>query len=112
MPDLRITCSELPSFRRREIAQRLTDEVTDLFYNPRTPVSREELRERTTVHFIPYRENEIFIGARTPQERGGVDVTVELSDWSMSEQQQRKVARRLTAVLQNGSGSSRKTLTE
>jgi hypothetical protein len=64
---LRITCSELPASRRREIAQHLTDEINDLFYTPRAPVSREELRERTTVHFTPYSENEMFIGARTPQ---------------------------------------------
>jgi phenylpyruvate tautomerase PptA (4-oxalocrotonate tautomerase family) len=41
----------------------------------------------------------MFIGSRTPRERDGVDVTVELSDWSMSEGQQRKIARRLTLVL-------------
>ncbi len=41
----------------------------------------------------------MFIGARTPGERDGVDVTVEVSDWNMSEGQQRKVARRLTEVL-------------
>ena len=81
------------------MAQRLTDEVNELFYNSRTPISREELREHTTLHFTPYRESEMFIGARTPSERGSVDITVELSDWSMSERQQRKIARRLTAVL-------------
>ncbi len=42
-----------------------------------------ELRERTTVHFAAYRENELFIGARTPEERNAIDLTVELSDWSM-----------------------------
>ncbi len=99
MPYLRITCSELPPARRREIAQRLTDEINDLFYTPRAAVSREELREHTTVHFTPYRQDEMFIGARTPRERDGIDLTVEVSDWSMSEGQQRKIAKRLTPVL-------------
>ena len=62
-------------------------------------MTREELRERTTVHFVPYRENELFIGARTPEERKAMDLTVELSDWSMSVQQQRRIAERLTPLL-------------
>jgi hypothetical protein len=62
-------------------------------------LTQEELRERTTVHFVPYRENELFIGARTPEERKAIDLTVELSDWSMSVQQQRRIARHLTPLL-------------
>lgn len=99
MPYLRVTCPQLPSSTRRAIAKRLTDEINDLFFNPHSPVTREELRERTTVHFTMYGEDEMFIGARTPAERQGVDVTVELSDWSMSEKQQKRVARRLTDVI-------------
>ena len=99
MPYLRITCPEMPDNRRRPIAEQLTAAVNDLFFDPRARVTREELRERTTVHFAAYRENELFIGARTPVERNAVDVTVEISDWSMSVKQQRRIARRLTPLL-------------
>lgn len=99
MPYLRITGPELPADRRRAIAARLTEAINDLFFNPRAPLTRDELRERTTVHFVPHAEGELFIGGRTPTERGGVDVTVELSDWNMPVRQQKKVARGLTPVL-------------
>jgi phenylpyruvate tautomerase PptA (4-oxalocrotonate tautomerase family) len=99
MPYLRITCPELPPERRRAIAARLTDAINDLFFNPRAPLTRDELRERTTVHFVPYADGDLFIGGRTPTERGGADITVELSDWSMPVRQQKKVARGLTPVL-------------
>ncbi|HLH03542.1 MAG TPA: hypothetical protein VKX25_12275 [Bryobacteraceae bacterium] len=99
MPYLRITCPELPDERRRAIAKRLTEAINDLFFHPRGGPTREELRERTTVHFTPYRPNELFIGARTPEERGAMDLTVELSDWSMSVRRQRRIARELTPLL-------------
>lgn len=99
MPYLRVSCPELPGEARRRIAERLTDEVNDLFFDPRGGPTREELRERTTVHFVPYREEELFVGARTPGERGRSDITVELSDWSMSVRRQREVAARLTPVV-------------
>jgi phenylpyruvate tautomerase PptA (4-oxalocrotonate tautomerase family) len=99
MPYLRITSPELPLERRRVVAECLTGEVCDLFFDPRAPVTREQLRERTTVHFTPYRDGELFIAGRTPDERGASDVTVELSDWSMSARQQRRVADRLTRML-------------
>ena len=99
MPYLRITCPKLTAERRREVAERLTTEVNDLFFNPRAPTTREELRERTTVHFAPYADGELFVGAKTPQERGVTDLTVELSDWNMSVRQQRRIAAALTPVL-------------
>ena len=99
MPYLRITCQPVTPERRRQIAQALTDTVNDLFFNPKAPTSREELRERTTVHFVPYETNEVFVGARTPEERGQTDITVEVSDWGMSVRQQRKVAAGLTPKL-------------
>jgi hypothetical protein len=77
----------------------LTETINELFYQPRGRTTREELRERTTVHFIPYGNRELFIGGRTPAERGRVDITVEISDWGMSVRQQKKVARLLTPVL-------------
>lgn len=89
MPYLKITCPELDAERRAATATRLTEVVNDLFYNPRGPTTREELRERTTVHFVPYAERDLFIGGRTPTERGAVDLTVELSDWGMSIRQRR-----------------------
>ncbi|MBV8844832.1 MAG: hypothetical protein JO307_18655 [Bryobacterales bacterium] len=89
----------MPDNRRRPIAEQLTAAVNDLFFDPRARVTREELRERTTVHFAAYRENELFIGARTPVERNAVDVTVEISDWSMSVKQQRRIAQDLTPLL-------------
>lgn len=102
MPYLKITCPELDSLdakRRAAIATRLTKVVNDLFYQPRGPTTREELRERTTIHFTPYAEADLFIGGRTPTERGAADLTVELSDWGMSVRQRRRVARVLTPIL-------------
>jgi len=51
------------------------------------------------VHFTAYRENELFIGARTPEERNAIDLTVEVSDWNMSVRQQRRIAQNLTPLL-------------
>ncbi len=99
MPYLRITCPELDLEGRRTIAIRLTDAINDLFFNPRSRLTREDLRERTTIHFVPYAEGEFFIGGRSPLERGKIDVTIELSDWSMRVRRQREVARILTPVL-------------
>ncbi len=101
MPYLRITCDDTAPLVRRPIAQRLTDAVVDLFFHPRAPLTRQEVRERTTVHFTSYGEDEVFIGGRTPRERerGAADVTVELSDWSMSVRLRRRIARTLTPLL-------------
>jgi phenylpyruvate tautomerase PptA (4-oxalocrotonate tautomerase family) len=99
MPYLRITCPELGSEQRRTIAQQLTEEINNLFYSPKGGPSREELRSHTTVHFIPYRDDEVFIGGQTPKERGVSDITAELSDWGMNVKQQKKVAQGLTPVL-------------
>jgi hypothetical protein len=77
----------------------LTTAIVDLFFSPHSPLSREELRERTTVPFTSYGEDELFVGARTPRERNAIDLTVELSDWSMSVKQQHRIAQRLTPVL-------------
>jgi phenylpyruvate tautomerase PptA (4-oxalocrotonate tautomerase family) len=99
MPYLRITCPEMSADRKAQIAAALTDAINDLFYNPRAPLTRQELRERTTVHFVPYAEGDLYIGGRTPTARGHLDLTVELSDWSMSVGQQRKVAAELTPRL-------------
>lgn len=99
MPYLRITCPYNFKEKFPSIAERLTKEINLLFYNSKARLSREELRERTTIHFIPYEDKELFIGARTPNERGFLDITVELSDWLMSVKQQRKVAKHLTSVL-------------
>jgi phenylpyruvate tautomerase PptA (4-oxalocrotonate tautomerase family) len=96
MPYLRITCPPLDEQQRRQLAEALTAAINDLFYNPRGRQSREELRERTTVHFFPYAEGDLFIGGKTPTQRGCPDITIELSDWSMSVRQQRKVAAELT----------------
>ena len=99
MPYLRITCTELPAEQKREIAAQLTQKINELFFNPRGGPSQEELRERTTVHFTSYSDADLFIGGRTQKERGTPDVTVELSDWSMSVKQQRKIAKTLTPRL-------------
>lgn len=85
--------------RRRAIAERLTAAINDLFFDPRSRGTREQLCERTTVHFATYGEGELFIGGRTPKERNATDVTLELSDWSMSVKRQRRVAERLTPLL-------------
>ena len=99
MPYLKLTCPAQSPDRYAAIAERLTQAVNDLFYNPRARLSRDELRQRTTVHFVPYAEHELFIGGQTPTQRGARDITAELSDWSMSVRQQRRIARALTSVL-------------
>ncbi len=99
MPYLRITCPDGRIEYYHHIAQRLTDAINDLFYHPRGRLTREELRERTTIHFLPYAPGTLFVGGQTPGERGSGDLTVELSDWNMSVRQQRKVAPVLTLML-------------
>ncbi|MBV9277281.1 MAG: hypothetical protein JOZ97_03495 [Candidatus Eremiobacteraeota bacterium] len=99
MPYLRLTCPVLSCERRAKIVAALTDAVNDLFFDPRARVTREELRERTTIHFVAYGEDELFIGGRTPAQRGVVDITCELSDWSMPVRMQRRIARELTPIL-------------
>ena len=99
MPYLKITSPNLEPTRYQVISQRLTEAINDLFYTPSARLTREQLRERTTVHFVPHADHELYIGGQTPAARGLADVTVELSDWSMSVRQQRKIARTLTPVL-------------
>lgn len=96
MPYLRVTCPPLDEQQKQRFVETLTEAINDLFYNPRGRQSREELRERTTIHFFPYAEGDLFIGGKTPTQRGCPDITIELSDWSMSVRQQRKVAAQLT----------------
>ena len=50
------------------------------------------------MHFTSYGDDELFIGGR-PATREHPDVTVELSDWSMSTRRQRRAAARLTPLL-------------
>jgi len=99
VPYLRITCPELSLERRQQVAVRLTQALNDLLFDPRSRLTREELRERTTVHFVPYAPGELFIGGGTPEARGSLDVTMELSDWGMSARQRRRLARGLTPLL-------------
>jgi phenylpyruvate tautomerase PptA (4-oxalocrotonate tautomerase family) len=99
MPYLRLTCPELPLETRRHIAKRLTDEIVRLFWEPKSGQSEDTVRSHTTVHFVPFTEGEVFIGGQTPTERGVMDITAELSDWSMSVKKQRRVAQELTPVL-------------
>ncbi len=98
MPYLRITCPEMEAAARRTIAAQLTTRIVELFFNPCARLTREELRERTTVHFAQYGLDEMFIGG-VPQEHLAADVTVELSDWSMSVRMQRRVAREIAPLL-------------
>lgn len=99
MPYLRITCPELDLKQRQAIATQLTDALNSLLFEPRGRLTREELRERTTVHFASYATGDLFIGSRMPEERGSADITLELSDWGMSVRQRRRLARELTSVL-------------
>ena len=98
MPYLKITCSSDYKDNFKSMAERLTSAINDLFYNPKTPLTREELRARTTVHFVPYQTDELFIGGQSPFQRNAIDLTVEISDWYMSVKQQRKIATSLTPV--------------
>ncbi|WP_103130262.1 tautomerase family protein [Deinococcus aerius] len=99
MPYLRVTCPPLPAERKRHIAGQLTEAVNLLFFSPRGGPTREELRERTTIHFTEYGGDDLYIGGRSSGERGVTDLTVELSDWNMGVCQQRRVARHLTPLL-------------
>ncbi|MHA7223296.1 tautomerase family protein [Arthrobacter sp. RHLT1-20] len=98
MPYLRLTCPPLAAERRGEIARALTDAVVELFTPPRGPVTAADLRSRTTVHFACYAPDELFIGGQTPDPTHP-DVTIEVSDWSMSSRQQARVAARLTPLI-------------
>lgn len=99
MPYLRVTCPVVDAPRRREIADELTAAVVELFTPPpgRGP-NAEDIRQRTTVHFAAYGTDELFIGGRATASEHP-DVTVELSDWSMSPRQQARVAAALTPRL-------------
>lgn len=99
MPYLRLTCPALDAQRRQAIASHLTETINNLLYDSRSRLTREELRERTTVHFVPYATDELFIGSRTPEDRAAMDITLELSDWGMSARQARRLARGITPVL-------------
>lgn len=97
VPYLRVTCPPLTADRRRQVAEELTAVVVELFTPPRGP-SAEDIRARTTVHFAVYGPDELFVGGR-PATTEDPDVTVELSDWSMSTRAQARGAARLTPVL-------------
>jgi phenylpyruvate tautomerase PptA (4-oxalocrotonate tautomerase family) len=97
VPYLRLTCPPVQAAVRREIAAALTDALVALFTPPRGP-DAAEIRAHTTIHFTPYRPDELFIGAAAPDPTQP-DVTAELSDWSMSTRQQRRVATQLTPLL-------------
>jgi phenylpyruvate tautomerase PptA (4-oxalocrotonate tautomerase family) len=99
MPYLRITCPELDAERRQSIAAQLTEATNNLLFDPRGRLTRQQLRERTTVHFVPYGAGELFIAGHTPEDRGSVDITLELSDWGMSARQRQRLARGLTPIL-------------
>lgn len=105
MPYLRITCPDLSAERRREMARTLTDAVVELFTPPRGP-SAAEIRERTTVHFTSYQDDQLFIGGQ-PATADRPDVTVEVSDWFMSTRQQTRVAAAITPVLASLFGADR-----
>jgi phenylpyruvate tautomerase PptA (4-oxalocrotonate tautomerase family) len=104
MPYLRITCPALPLETRQRIAEQLTNEIVRLFWEPRAGQSKAEVRDHTTVHFMPYASGEVFIGGQTPEERGALDITAELSDWSMSVKKQRRIAKDLTPVMAEAFG--------
>jgi phenylpyruvate tautomerase PptA (4-oxalocrotonate tautomerase family) len=97
VPYLRVTCPALAPERRREIAGALTDAVVGLF-TPRRGPGAAEIRERTTVHFVTHGDDELFVGG-VAVTAAAPDVTVELSDWSMSVRQQKRVAAALTPLL-------------
>lgn len=110
MPYLRVTCPHLDTENYFSIANLLTEAVNEIFHNPKSRTTKEELRERTTVHFIPYKEGEFFIGGRTPHQRKQEDITAEISDWYMSVKMQRKVAKHLTSVLAQAFNISHRAL--
>ena len=66
MPYLKITCPDLPAEKYAAIAQPLTNEVNDLYFNSKARVTREELRAKTTIHLAPYQNGELYVGAQTP----------------------------------------------
>jgi hypothetical protein len=58
----------------------------------------EDIRGRTTVHFTSYGTDNLFVGGRAAQGENP-DVTVELSDWSMSTRQQSRAAAALNPIV-------------
>lgn len=105
MPYLRITGPVLDAGRRVTVATRLTDAVVELFTPPRGP-SADDIRSRTTVHFTPYGTDELFVGGRAARGEDP-DVTVELSDWSMSTRQQSRAAAALSPLIGELYGADR-----
>lgn len=103
MPYLRVTCPALDAAGRIEIAESLTATIVELFTAPRGP-SADDIRARTTVHFVSYHEAELFVGGRAAN-AGAPDVTVEISDWSSSTRQQRRVAAQRSVASCRCSGS-------
>lgn len=97
MPYLRVTCPPLQPERRRAVAETLTAAVVELFTPPRGP-SPADIRARTTVQFASYGPDELFVGGDAVI-TDAPEVTVELSDWSMSTRQQARAAARLTPIL-------------
>lgn len=99
MPYLRLTCPDLPANRRQTIARVLTEAIDKLLFDPRAGISPDDLRRRTTVHFLPYGPAELFIGDEAAEADTAPDITLELSDWGMSVRQRRRLASQLTPVV-------------
>jgi len=97
VPYLRVTCPALPASRRREVAETLTEATVELF-TPRRGPRAADIRARTTVQFVVYGDDELFVGGQAAT-ADSADVTVELSDWSMPVRQQARVAATITPLL-------------
>jgi phenylpyruvate tautomerase PptA (4-oxalocrotonate tautomerase family) len=103
MPYLRITCPVQQPTTYEEIAQLLTGSVVELF-TPRRGPNSADIQAHTTVHFQPYAADEVFIGG-SRVDAAHPDVTMELSDWSMSVRRQRRVAAVLTPLAAQAFGT-------
>jgi phenylpyruvate tautomerase PptA (4-oxalocrotonate tautomerase family) len=100
MPYMKLTTPELSVEQREQIARQLTEAVVRLMAPPggRGPTA-QELRERCTVHFTPYEPTMMAIGGKLMRDRAEKDVTMEFSDWGLSLNHLRLLARELTPVL-------------
>jgi phenylpyruvate tautomerase PptA (4-oxalocrotonate tautomerase family) len=97
MPYMKLSCPDVSSIKRQEIAATLTNAVVQL--NATRSVSANDLRERCTVHFTPYAPDGLAIGGRLMRDRPEPDVTMEYSDWSISMRRRRRLAAALTPLL-------------
>lgn len=100
MPYMRLYSPELSLAQKQRIARELTELVVNLM----TPangrgLSKEEMRSRCTVHFMPWNGDDFAIGGVLMSEKHESDFTLEFSDWGLNRRKERRLARQITLLL-------------